>query len=189
MSEKIELLSCPFCGGDAVFRYLGQRNSKQLEGFDTWGAGCGRSSCAIGHTTTGYEYTQKEAARKWNTRAQPNPAKGETGVAFPGGIETNTAGYESIYEKQIEELKGKLASAVGVIEKLTESVEECAVLLAEVHFRWNEPKILNTALDAEDEEITFGAMARMYDDQAKEIRADWLKQNGLDVGGKENGKT
>ena len=57
MSE-IKLLSCPFCGGEAILRdcsILG------------WEANCKDENC-IGYTTSIKYQTQEEAIEKWNTR-------------------------------------------------------------------------------------------------------------------------
>ncbi len=62
-----------------------------------------------------------------------------------------------------------LTEALEAFEHITDALEECAVLLCEVHIRFGEPKIMTDDFKKEGE-FTFKQAGQMYEEQAKRAR-------------------
>jgi hypothetical protein len=60
--KKIELLPCPFCGGEAYLQDWGEVEPR-------WNVGCNNNECKISSVNDVVCETEEEAFKIWNTRA------------------------------------------------------------------------------------------------------------------------
>lgn len=76
----VELLPCPFCGGEAEMSYYAKEGSPDIAGYyvecTTCSAG-GEGFDIQGEMPDRVERTKDKAIAAWNTRPQPSPAQSE----------------------------------------------------------------------------------------------------------------
>lgn len=65
-SEEVELLPCPFCGGDPVIKYIGNEHTKKRR------IEIKCSKCRVKRTDAtiynDFEYLERVASEQWNER-------------------------------------------------------------------------------------------------------------------------